>query len=92
MSDQNKQKENVTPANAAAAAEAEKEKEKWKKENPLGDRMSKLADAASGGTSTGKGLASLGAQIAASVKEARGGDEVGSNNNHLSVSQVTKYL
>mmetsp|Transcript_10434 Transcript_10434/g.11962 ORF Transcript_10434/g.11962 Transcript_10434/m.11962 type:complete len:93 (+) Transcript_10434:175-453(+) len=76
----------VTEANLEASRKAAEEKEKWKQENPLSDRMSKLADASSGGSSTGKGLAGIGAQIAAAVNATK------EDGKKLNVNQVTKEV
>mmetsp|Transcript_13377 Transcript_13377/g.16644 ORF Transcript_13377/g.16644 Transcript_13377/m.16644 type:complete len:95 (-) Transcript_13377:936-1220(-) len=78
----------VTEANREASRQAQEEQEKWKKENPLSDRMSKLADVTAGGTSTGKGLAAIGAQIAAAVNQTKESNP----DKKLSVEQVAKEV
>ena len=61
----------VTAENLAASKKAEEEKEQWKKDNPLPERMAKLADASANGAATGKGLANIGAEIAGKVNKVK---------------------
>lgn len=82
----------VTPANLEASQQAKEEKEQWKKDNPLTERMKKLAVKASGGTSTGMGLAGIGAQIAKAVRAKKGDDDNKDSKDKLSVEQVVKEI
>ena len=74
----------VTEENAAASKKAEEAKEQWKRDNPLKTRMQNIAKKAAAGSSTGMGLAGLGAQIANAVKNNKTGK--------VSVNQVVKEI